>query len=143
MPWVGGRGRDGVLVPSTGWVEGSGYRTGSGGLPVCFLVSCAGGMCSTLLLLRAPCFWHQFFGDDSWDFGLFVSCCPQFPPKAYMQLFFVPYCFFVFCCWGRHLDLKDTAVSGGLKQDLCCLSKNWTRVACVKTRNPSHPSIRS
>lgn len=60
---------------------------------VCLCVSwccvCAGGMRSTLLLLRAPCFWHQLFRDDSWDFGLFVSCRPQFPPTGIHAVIFL------------------------------------------------------
>ena len=35
-------------------------------------------------------------------------------------------------------DLRETAVGSDLKWDLSSLSRNWTWVACVKTRNPSH-----
>ena len=35
-------------------------------------------------------------------------------------------------------DLGKAAVSGGVKRDLNSLPRNWTWVAWMKTRNPSH-----
>lgn len=35
-------------------------------------------------------------------------------------------------------DLRETAVGSDLKRDLSSLSRSWTWVAWVKTRNPSH-----
>ena len=36
------------------------------------------------------------------------------------------------------VDLGEAAVSGGVKRDLNSLPRNWTWVAWMKTRNPSH-----
>ena len=36
------------------------------------------------------------------------------------------------------LDLGEAAVSSGVKQDLNSRPRNWTWVAWMKTRNPSH-----
>ena len=37
-----------------------------------------------------------------------------------------------------YIDLSKAAVNGGMKQDLNSLSRNWTWVSWMRTRNPSH-----
>lgn len=116
---------------------------------VCLCVSwccvCAGGMCSTLLLLRAPCFWHQLFRDDSWDFGLFVSCRPQFPPTGIHAVIFCP---LLFLCI---LLLEKTFGSQGHSSDWWPEARSLLPVqelvSCVKTgvlaTGPSRARARS
>ena len=59
-----------------------------------FVVLCAGGMPSTLLLLPTSCFCSWLFRSGSWSFCIFW---PEFAPTGHaQQLFLVPYSFFVF-----------------------------------------------
>ena len=60
-------------------------------------------MCSALLWLPALQKLRQ-----EWPFGFFWSFCIFLSiictNCTYMQLFLVPYDFFIFCCWKRHLS---------------------------------------
>ena len=62
---------------------------------VCLCVSwcCVQGKLQYPAFFWVPCFWHLLFRDDSWDFGLFVSCCPQFPPTGIQAVIFCPLLF--------------------------------------------------
>ena len=57
-------------------------------MPTFLVMFRAGGMSSTLLLPLTPCFCSWLFRSDSWVFGLFVSCYPQYVPTAQAQSYF-------------------------------------------------------
>ena len=75
------------------------------GLPTPLVVLSAGGMRSTLLLLLTPYFCSWLFRSGSWGFFFWSFCVLSIicPICTCRQLFLVPYSFFVFCCWRRHL----------------------------------------
>ena len=71
-----------------------GQRVGLGGLPTPS-VGCMPGHKQYWPLLQALQNWH-------WDFWSLYIFCPECAlTAASMQLFLVPYSFFVFCCWRR------------------------------------------
>ena len=95
--------------------------------------------CCSLLFEKKPCdfnFSHQgaHSPPDNISISLQVfylaallksaSFLPAFPPS------FPP-------------DLSERAVSDGMKQDHNSLTRNWTWVTWVKTRNPSHQTSRA
>lgn len=71
------------------------------------MVSCAGSVRSTPLLLPTICFCSRLFRSGLWGFFRFLFflilsmiCCSC----LLTQLFLSPYIFFVAHCWGRHLS---------------------------------------
>ena len=74
---------------------------------------CAGIMCSTLLLLRSPCFhfWPPAFTPHSskvavWSFGLFVSFEQNFSPLCMQTIIFSPIVSFYFVrCFFRWMAM--------------------------------------
>ena len=57
-------------------------------MPTFLVMFRAGDMSSTLLLPLTPCFCSWLFRSDSWVFGLFVSCYPQYVPTSQAQSYF-------------------------------------------------------
>ena len=91
------------------WGEGRGVSRGrAGGGLRCFAhpLLCAGGTCSTLLLLQAL---------QKWQLGFLVSLCLLSricPNCACMRLFLVPYSFFVSCCLRRGVSTCEHCSKG-------------------------------
>ena len=89
----------GKLVPFMEWgwecVQRSSWSGGLGALPTPLVVACVQGACTVLLSLQK---WQL----DFWSFCilLYIIC----PNRTYVQLFLVPYSFFIFCCLRRHLS---------------------------------------
>ena len=73
-----------------------------GDLSAFLVVLCAGIMHGILLLLLSPQTW--WLGFDLFRILLFIICLNC----THVQLFLVPYNFFIFCCWKRCLSMcKD------------------------------------
>ena len=68
--------------------------------PLCGVV--CRGMCSTLPLLQTPYFCSLLFRSGSWAFWVFLYLLSRICPNCTcMQLFLVPYSFFVLCSLRR------------------------------------------
>ena len=100
------------LVPymgrGLGCVQALAQRGYLGGLPTPWVVLRAGGIHSTLLLFLALQKWWL-------GFVFFILLSRICPICACMQLFLVPYNFFVFCCSRRRLSRRkhsSTAAKG-------------------------------
>ena len=118
QPWEGAkqvtgslerRGKEGqagsLTCSENGCVQGPHQSRGLDSWPTPLVVSSAGGICNTLLLLPTPCCCPQLFRSNSWSFGSFCFLLSRICLSwACAQLFLVPYSFFVFCCSRRHLS---------------------------------------
>ena len=110
-------GQDGFLHGvRVGVCPGVGRRGGLGVLPIPLVVLCAGGMGSTLLLLRAL---------QKWQLGFLVvlyllsRICPS---CACTQLFLAPYSFLVFYCLRRGVS-RCKPCSKGFQVPACLTFK--------------------
>ena len=75
-----------------GCVQGSGWRGGLGSLLTPLVVTCAGVMHSTPLLLPTPCFCPRLFRSGSWAFWSLCICLSIICPNCTdTKLFLVPY----------------------------------------------------
>ena len=77
---------------------------------------------NTLFLLRALQRWQLGF----WSFHILLSI--DLPQLASMQLFLVPYSFFVFCCWRRRVSRYKQCCKGSWVP--ACLTSKAASFSC-------------
>jgi len=79
-----------------------------------------------------PPFTHREDSEKTPRYWLAEEQPISVPKSTQTHVFHLPY----------ETDLRETAMSGGLKWDLGSLPRNWTWGAWIKIRNPSHLSTR-
>ena len=108
LPWVRGGVDPGIW--SEGWLRWSAH-------PLCWC--CVQGACTV------PCFCSRLSRSGSWVLFSLSESCPQLAPTTHAQLFFIPYNFFVFCWWGRHLSRCKHWSRGSQVQVCLSVSAFW------------------